>query len=348
MSLLSGCAELGQAGRSNVAGELLRIKGEKGVALISWTPVRAVFAVRGERVVVAPPDGYCVDEKSIDVTRRAAFALIADCLTDPGAAAGQTDGKGNVVAISLPRSFPGILTVSISAELAIKPGDAGLDGFADALAGPSGRVLLARGNGDATRRVVDLQQMGGAVYVLAEETPDGLTILAPRFWRAFTTISGRLVMVTVSSFSDRPVGEQAMQSFLARAMAALRKANGSGANADETRVAGGLEASLASLPSSGAEAGAEEVAVLETGSAITLWDGTDPSDSPLPPKRRRSSGGAAVARAAIPTVPAPRPSETAAAIAIIATAPTATVAVSLENVATQAPTIAPKAPAKPK
>jgi len=337
--LLAGCEGIGPAGESGLADELLRIKGEKGIALISSRPDRAVFAVRGARVVVAPPKGYCLDEKSVEVTQRAAFTLIADCLTDRQAAVAQDDGKGNVVAIALPRSFPGILTVSISGELTLQPEEGGLESFEQALAGPSGQARLARGAGSDGGQVIETRSLGGAVYVLAEDEAGSNVILAPRFWRAFTTLSGRLAMVTVSSFSDRPAGEEAMLAFLASAMAALRAANGVGSDAEEVRIAGGLESSLAKLPASEAEAGVE-VAVIRDDAPVQLSDGTDPGKSPLPPARKRAGGGKkiAAATAAGSAKPAPRPAAQSATGS----------AAAASSGSGQAPALAPKAPRKPR
>lgn len=328
---LAGCAQLGPPGENGVDAELRRIRGQGGVTLVSARPTRAVFGVLEQRVVVEPPAGYCLDEDSIEITAHAAFALVADCLVDRQAVVAQDDGKGNVVAIALPRSFPGILTISISAEGAFDPGEAGLDAFELTLSSPPGLALLGRGNGSGPGRILGSRRLGGALYVLAEEGPDGgAPFLAPRFWRAFTDIGGRLVMATVSSFSDRPVAEEAMLAFLASQMAALRKANGAAADADEIRLAGSLDSSLEIVP-----AGAQDVAVIRTRAAVQMSDGIDPSRAPLPPARKRGSVGSKTAAVNLSvtgtvakTAPSPKPTGSGGGAA-------------------QAPSRAPRAPAKP-
>ncbi len=338
--LLSGCAGLGPAGRSTVADELLRIRGETGIALVSAEPARAVFAVRGERVVIAPPAGYCLDQQSIEIAGSTAFSLVADCLAAGPSGVAESDGNGNLVAISLPRSFPGILTYSIASDVALKPGGAGLDSFGRALEGPSGRALLRRGNGVGAR-VVERRQIGGTVYVLAEEDAEGAAIFTPRFWRAFAMVSGRLVMATVSGFSDRPVDEQAMLNFLARGMTALHAANGSSPDAEETRMAGSFEPALPTLPSAGTGDGEPETALAEA-QADLVSDGEDPVHAPLPPARTR---GVRVATAAsvLAAAPAPSPVRRAEVIAL----PTATVALAAAG-SSLAPVVAPAASVKPR
>ena len=71
---LAACENPGLSGRD---AELARVRAEKGFAVIEATAERAVFAVRGQRIVVEPPQGYCLDEDSVAVTRNAAFALVA-------------------------------------------------------------------------------------------------------------------------------------------------------------------------------------------------------------------------------------------------------------------------------
>ena len=76
---LAACENPGLDGRD---AELSRVRAERGFAVIEVTAERAVFAARGQRIVVEPPPGYCLDEGSVAVTRNAAFALIADCMQD--------------------------------------------------------------------------------------------------------------------------------------------------------------------------------------------------------------------------------------------------------------------------
>ena len=67
-----------QPGLDRRDAEFSRQLNAEGFAVIEASAGRAVFIARGQRVVVEPPEGYCLDEGSIAVTKHAAFALIAD------------------------------------------------------------------------------------------------------------------------------------------------------------------------------------------------------------------------------------------------------------------------------
>ena len=219
---LAACENPGLSGRD---AELARLRAEKGFAVVEVAAERAVFAAHGQRIVVEPPQGYCLDEGSVAVTRNAAFALVAECMQDRQAEL--KNGAGRAVEIALPRVFPGILTVSVSGEPAYGWEAGALDAFEEMLGAEAGLKLLSRGNSPAPGEITATRRIGGALYVLIEEPAAGdAPILAPRFWRAFININGRLVLVTVSSFSDRPIAEDAMMGFLAQQMTRLRRANG--------------------------------------------------------------------------------------------------------------------------
>lgn len=278
---LAGCEIPGESG---LDAELARIEGVTGFAVISSDAGRAVFAARGHRIVVEPPDGYCLDEGSVDVSRLAAFALVADCLQDQLAALERRSGAGQVSEIALPRSFPGILTISISGEPAFDQKPQALDDFEAFIETGPGRKLIGRGNGGESGKVVATRRVGGALYVLIEgPSAAGNGFLAPRFWRAFIDINDRLTLVTVSSFSDRPIAEDAMMGFLAQQIARLRDVNGLPADGEEREIAGQMIETL-DLAS-----GTDTLIVGRTGSQAETSDGISPARAPLPPARRLAS-----------------------------------------------------------
>lgn len=287
LTALAGCQTT--TGESGVDAELARLQVVKGYGVVSSAPHRAVFALKGERMVVEPPEGYCLDAKSVRVIRETAFVLVADCLEDRrsevDAQAAASGGTAPVLAISLPRSFPGILTVSISGASAYGQSPRALDEFEELVASESGRKLLGRGNGIEPGKIIATRRIGGALYVLIEESrPDGVGLLAPRFWRAFHEIRQRLALVTVSSFSDRPVAEDAMLSFLARQMGRLRQANGMPVEPEEAEIASQLEASLGEAPTHEGD-----MTIIRSENRVVLSDGIDPTRAPLPPERRVAS-----------------------------------------------------------
>ena len=198
---LAACETPGLSGRD---AEITRVHVGKTFAVVEASADRAVFTARGQRVVVEPPQGYCLDEGSVAVTRNAAFALVAECMQDRQAELENGSGEGRAVEIELPRAFPGILTVSVSGEPAYGWETGALDAFEELLGAEAGLKLLGRGNSPAPGKIIATRRIGGALYVLIEEpAASGPPILAPSFWRAFMNINERLVLVTVSSFSDR-------------------------------------------------------------------------------------------------------------------------------------------------
>jgi len=94
--------------------------------------------------------------------------------------------------------------------------------------------------------------------------------------------------VTVSSFSDRPIAEDAMMGFLAQQMSQLRQANGLRVNGEEEEIALQMAASL------GPAAGPGEMTVIR-------------SDAPVPRQRvagtRAGSGAGASAPDRAPAAP---------------------------------------------
>lgn len=285
---LAGCEN---AGVSGVEAELARSRAEGGFSVVESRPDRVVFAARGQQIVVEPPAGYCLDNDAVEVTRRSAFALVTDCLGDRRADVAKDSGEGEVLAIELPRGFPGILTVSVSGESALGPEPAALDDFETLLGSEAGRKLLSRGNNGAAGTVVATRRVGRALYVLVEEGVGHPTFLAPRFWRGFIEINKRLVLVTISGFSDRPIAEDGLMAFLASQMAQLRKANGMDAAPGEDEIAGQLTAGFVEASDAG-------VAVVRSARQAVTEDGVAPARAPNPPARyaavtqsRRGEGG---------------------------------------------------------
>ena len=275
---LAGCENLDR-GLSGRDAEFDRRRGEQAFTVVQAAGERAIFTARDREIVVEPPEGYCLDTESIQLTSRSAFVLVADCLESHQEAIENGVRNGNNGEIPLPRSFPGIMTITISGEAALGSGPAGLATFETLLGSDAGMRLLGRGENAAPGRIAATRRIEGALYVLIEQPAEsrGL-IFAPRFWRAFGEINGRLVLVTVSSFNDRPIAEDVMMGFVAAQMARLRRANGQPASEEEDEIAEGMTAALRLAESQGAWTGS------------LAWSGDGPVDTagggaPLPPVR---------------------------------------------------------------
>lgn len=276
---LAGCVTTGE---SEVDAEIARRQGETGVAVVEAAPERAVFIAKGAEVVIEPPAGYCLDADSISVNGSAGFTMIADCLTKQVPAAADGGDAQEAAEITLPRSFPGILTMSISAQPAVDTSPQALDEFEALLSSPEGLQLVGRGIARSPGNVVATRRVGGAFYVLVEG-PDGPgRILSRRFWRAFAGINDRLVLTTVSGFRDSEVSDEAMLGFLMRQIRRLRRANGMPAIAEETEI---IEAVTAGRPSPGAA----EVVLAGTGDEADV-DGIAPAAAPEAPEKPERDG----------------------------------------------------------
>lgn len=294
---LAGCENLGE---NRADSELARLHGQKNFTIISSTARRAMFSARGQQIVVEPPRGYCLDHGSVTITRKAAFALVSDCLDNDSPGQAENAGEENVVDVVLTRVFPGILTVSVSGDPAYGTEPGALDAFEALLDTPAGQTLLGRGNSQKPGKIIAVRRIGGALYVLIEESAGGGgSILAPRFWRAFIDINDRLVLVTVSSFSDRPIADDAMMGFLALEMTELRQANSLASDSEEDEIA---SAFAARQGLGGGQGGLTAVQTVPS-------NRTDPKRSPLPLWRGRvasigsGSGGGAHAPRRAPAAP---------------------------------------------
>jgi len=295
-ALLAGCVTTGE---SEVDAELIRRQGEKGVALASAGPTQAVFISKGQRVVVEPPDGYCLDEESISVNGSAAFTMVSECLSDHEAASRAGGDEREVVELALPRTFPGILTMSISSQPAVGNSPEALDDFEALLTSPQGQQMLGRGTGQTSGKVVATRQIGDALYVLVEGPGTAGGILSTRFWRAFAGINDLLVLATVSGLRDSEDADDAMLAFLVRQIRKLRRANVMPAVAEETQIV------VAMADGEGVRAGA--VIVMSESENAEASPGSAPAKAPQPVDRNRRTARAestGTAPSAAPRAPA--------------------------------------------
>lgn len=300
LGLLSACQTTGgfeTRGLSARDAEIARQKAAKGFDIVSETPKRIVIRARGKEVAAEPAEGYCIDAKSTKVTKLSAFVLISACLDAEDGVLfkhGGKDGKGapdpRPDLRAAKAAFPGILTITVSGAKALGTEAASMDAFEALLNSKDGSALLGRGNGDSHGEVIATRRSGGAIYALIGEADGASPIFAPHFWRGFIDINDRLVLITVSCFSDRPVADDMMLSFLAKQVARLRAANGMPAVKDEQKIA-----ALADIDLSGAPIGRNGVRIVthaprrapEPASRVALVAavGTAPNKAPEAAKR---------------------------------------------------------------
>lgn len=166
------------------------------------TPIpKAVRVSAGDvELVIASPNGYCIDRATIEENTRGAFMFLSDCRVVA------STGKAGRVPISA------ILTASISptglvgSENGVKPALAALEQF---LTTPVGAYTLSKSHVDGATSILQTKQTDVALYLLIEDTAfDGSAGLSSRYWRAFTEVNGRLVALSVTGYSDSDPEEE--------------------------------------------------------------------------------------------------------------------------------------------
>lgn len=150
-------------------------------------------AVLGNGVVIAPPEGYCVDDRatrSEDPT--AALVLLASCR----ALTGNPDAP-------TPR-WPGLLTASIGEQMdvAATPSGPELQQF---FRSERGRAALAWSGDPEAVTLGDSYLRDGLFLIHAREAGGGM-ILGGQSWRAVFLVNGRLVTATLRELGDHPIG----------------------------------------------------------------------------------------------------------------------------------------------
>lgn len=265
-----GLAACGLPGESGLEAELARVKSVGGFAILSKDRHLADIAAEGRRVRLKPVKGLCVAPASVDITASGAFAIIGDCVPEgPDAASPGAE---------VPPTFPGLLTVTVAGnrgfgEAEISP--EAIEALKTSLATPQGRAFLGRGGAPEAVTILEMRQVGDALYVLVEDpSGDGFEVFSPQFWRAFARINDRLVLTTLNGLADIPIGRERMLAYLAMQVSELRRANRARIHRDELALAEG-----AGVDFDGAE-------ITPTANAITLEEtGQAPERAPRPRPR---------------------------------------------------------------
>ncbi len=160
------------------------------------TPIpKAVRVTAGDvAIVIASPNGFCIDRATIAETVSGAFMFLSDCRVVA------STGKAARMPIS------SILTASISpsglagSENGMKPA---LDTLGQFLATPVGVFTLGKSHVNGAVSILETKQTDTALYLLVEDKAfsDDAGV-SNRYWRAFTEVNGRLVALSVTGYSD--------------------------------------------------------------------------------------------------------------------------------------------------
>ncbi|MGB0498191.1 MAG: hypothetical protein ACPGID_07615 [Rubricella sp.] len=210
---------LGLAACSAGPGYVLR-----GPNVIALDPAVGTVRVDGVDINIVAPPGFCIDPRGIRATDAGAVAVIGDCVAA---------GVDTIADEPAPRSpIDAVMTVSAAAE----PVLGGVGDLGERLAlleavvqSPNGRALLARTPvpaGETPARVIQTRRADDTLYALMQDpagrSPAGA---APRYWRAFTEVRGRMVILTITAFGADYPGDPVALRYLTALRAALRDGN---------------------------------------------------------------------------------------------------------------------------
>jgi hypothetical protein len=263
--LLAGCQTAGPE-----AGGALAVTAPPGpVSVSAIEPQRAVVVARGRMVVLEPLPGLCLTPEAVEVTEKGAFAVVADCL----------EARAATPATS---PFPALITLSVADQPLFADGEDRyqmLRTMRDFLGSAPGLAMLGRDGVAGVVSLIETRMMDDVLYVHVREVPsrngasragepDAPGLFAPGFWRAFTEVEGRLVLVTVSCFRDRPLDDERMLGLLAAQVGRLRAANGVAIPAEEARLAEPVLAVL--MREAGARRGLAAAATVPQAGDVTM------------------------------------------------------------------------------
>jgi len=193
LAALAGCAELQLGGDGEAADRPV--------------PPRPPTRIEVDGIVIAGPQGYCVD-RSASRAGRAGFVLMASCSAISQAPEHPAPGR------------KGLLTATVGASgSGAEPIDPEL--FGAYFRSAEGRAALSNTGEAEAVSVLGSRVSDGAFYVvfLDRSTPSQPD-LGPARWRAIFTTRGRIVTAVLHSFLDDPISREAgfglLQDFVER------------------------------------------------------------------------------------------------------------------------------------
>ncbi|MCG6901443.1 MAG: hypothetical protein LJE68_02070 [Rhodobacter sp.] len=187
--------------KATVLGAVLAVAGcVDAPALRGPTPAATrsapeTIAVAGGAVVVGGPPGYCIDRGASRLRGDTGFVLLGSCAS-----------IARDVAAGAPL-VPGILTASVgAASVAGQPALTDLDQLEALITSPGGRATLARDGRAESVKVFGTLREDGALFVhLRDVSANPTPGLDQTYWRGLFDLQGRLVTLSVVSFSNAPL-----------------------------------------------------------------------------------------------------------------------------------------------
>ena len=195
----------------STAGALVLLAGcsvMPAVTMGGFARAPEMLPVADNSVRVAGPPGYCVDPSSSKEEDGRAFVLLASCAS-----------IANNRRATAPQ-IPALLTASVSVDQSTII-DRFMEHLPDFLATNKGRAVMARDARASSVEVLETTPADGALIVrLRDSSPNATPGLNPEYWRAFFSLNGRIVTLSVFEFANRPLGEtqarRTLQAFVDR------------------------------------------------------------------------------------------------------------------------------------
>lgn len=220
--ITAGCDQRGLPGMRD---EWERRRNEQ-FFVISASSEAAVISALGKEVAIRPAEGFCLSRESIETSDRSAVALIGDCALEGDVNSASRSSKGE---LNLPRSLPGIITVSISGNPEVRSSGLDAERIEEFLQSKQGKSLIGRSADGSGVTIHESRKSDEVIFLLVEDTNGGpVPILSDTFWRAFMTLNDRLTVITISAFRASPIGVESMLEHLTEQVETLKVANADG------------------------------------------------------------------------------------------------------------------------
>ncbi len=172
------------------------------------------ITVTQNQIVIAAPDGFCVDPTGTEDAGTSAFVLMGNC----AALSGRTRSAQPAAAA--------ILTASVGEHHGTAVADRLVE-MNDYLRSETGRAALSRSGTADTVEVLDSFAQDDVFYLRARDTsPARDPDMAPEYWRAFLDARGSLVTLSVIGTRAAPMNPQTGLEILQSFATLVRTRNG--------------------------------------------------------------------------------------------------------------------------
>ncbi|MCK0143983.1 hypothetical protein [Aliiroseovarius sp. F20344] len=173
-------------------------------------------------VTIAAPEGYCVDVSSLRDQAAGAFVPFGACAALTRNPADPSPKKPAFLVSSVSPIPKGVASSVDETEPLMAQARAFLESA-------SGRAALSRSGKADTVEVLDLKTASGVVKVLTRDSsPNRPKTLSDTTWRAFLPLGDKLVVASVTGFTDHPIDRRNGLSQLNGFVDAIAAANPSG------------------------------------------------------------------------------------------------------------------------